>query len=536
MIIFIPIGLLLLGALSILILARIRPRFGTSWLIAAISSVFAWIAIFFFRLRLPTSFEIFSWQPSNLNLLGQFSLIMDYDNWPYLLSLITICLAVILSDAARTRYETTSQSWVASLVITAFGLLAILSGTSLSLMMTWIIVDIYELLYLLRLQDDSQSLQCIIQSYAVRVASILLLVLATLQGWRDGGTFDLTQIPQRASFIFLLAAGLRLGAFPLNLPFLQEPALRRGAGNIIRLAPIAASLSLLSRLPADVLPAQLIPWKPFFMGLLAAAALYAAVRWLLSSDEIEGRPFWIITWASMATASVLNGAPGASLAWGAALLLPGSLLFLYFPRIQRMNFLLYFGLIGIIGLPFTPAASGWVGFVANGVTIWTILFILAHAIMVLGYLDRIMQSGGEAGALESWARLVFPLGLIIIIQAVISLGLVGWPGSLTLGVWWLGAASGVIVMGAVFLIRRLGLTSPYFQFPSSGKISAALNKILPILEKVFRLGWLYRFLWLVFQFLTRILKGFSSILESEGGILWTILLLVLLISAILGGG
>jgi hypothetical protein len=535
MILFIPIGLLLLGALSILIIDRIRPKFGTSWLVAAITSILAWFIIFFFRLRLPTSFEVFSWQPSSLNLLGDFSLIMDYNTWPYLLSLSTICLAVILSDAARTRYETTSQSWAASLVITAFGLLAILSGTSLSLMMTWIIVDIYELFYLLRLQGDRQSFKSILQTFAVRIASILLLVLATIQGWRTVGSFDLTLIPQNTSFIFLLAAGLRLGALPLNLPYLQEPELRRGAGNIIRLAPVAASLSLLSRLPVDLLPVQLIPWKPLFMGLLAAAALYASVRWLLSSDEIEGRPFWIITWASMATASVLNGAPGASLAWGTALLLPGSLLFLYFPRIQRMNFLLFFGLIGIIGLPFTPAASGWVGFVNNGFTFWTILFVLAHAIMVLGYLDRIMQSGGEAGALESWARLVFPLSLIIIIQAVIGLGLVGWPGSLTLGIWWLGAASSILVMGAVILNRRLELTPPYFRISSSGKFSAALRQILPILEKVFRLGWLYRVLWWVFKLLTRILKGFSSILESEGGVLWTVLLLVLLISALLGG-
>jgi hypothetical protein len=536
MIILIPVGLLLLGAIIILVLDRIRPKFGTSWLIAASVSIIAWFIIFFFRLRLPTLIQVFSWQPSELHLFGHFSLIMEYDNWPYLLSLITICLAVIFSDAARTRYEMTPQSWAASLVITSFGLLAILAGTSLSLMMTWIIVDVYELVYLLGLKEEGQSLPNIIQSFIVRIASILVLVFATLQGWREVGSFDLTQIPQNASFFFLLAAGLRLGAFPLNLPFLQEPSLRRGVGSIIRLAPVAASLSLLSRLPTEVLPAQLLAWKPLFMGLLSAAALYAAVRWLLASDEIEGRPFWIIAWASMATASVINGAPTASLAWGIALLLPGSLLFLNFPRIQRMNFLLYFGLIGIIGLPLTPAASGWAGFVSNGVTVWTFLFILTHAIMVLGYLERVMQAGGEAGALESWARLVFPLSLIIIIQAVIALGLVGWPGSLTSGVWWLGLVSIFILTAAFYLIRRLGLTPPYLKITSSSKSGNALNHILPLFEKFFRFGWLYQLLWLLFRFVERILKGFSMILESQGGVLWTILLLVLLISVLLGGG
>lgn len=536
MIILLPVGLLLLGALTILILDRIRPKFGTSWMIAVSTSITAWFIVFFFRLRLPTSLEFFSWEPSSLNLFGHFSLIMDYDSWPYLLSMITICLAVILSDAARTRYETTPQTWIVSLVITSFGLLAVLAGTSLSLMMTWIIVDVFELIYLLRLKDESQSLPRIIQSFIVRIASILVLVLGTLQGWRAAGSFNLTQIPQNASFLFLLAAGLRLGVLPLNLPFLQEPSLRRGAGNIIRLAPVAASLTLLVRLPADILPTLFLAWKPLIMGFLSAAALYAAVRWLFSSNEIEGRPFWIIAWASLAIASVINGAPKASLAWGTALLLPGSLLFLYFPRVQRMNFLLYFGLIGIIGLPFTPAASGWAGFVSNGVTVWTFLFILTHAIMVLGYLERVMQTGGEVGALESWARLVFPLSFIIIIQAVITLGLVGWPGSLTPGVWWLGLVSIIILTAALFLIRRLGLTPPYLKITSSSKSGNAMNRILPVFEKFFRFGWLYQLLWLLFRFVERILKGFSMILESQGGVLWTILLLVLLISVLFGGG
>jgi hypothetical protein len=272
------------------------------------------------------------------------------------------------------------------------------------------------------------------------------------------------------------------------------------------------------------------------MGLLSAAALYAAIRWLSASDEIEGRPFWIIGWAALATASVLNGAPQSSLAWGTALLLPGSLMFLYFPRVQRMNFLLYFGLIGIIGLPFTPAASGWAGLVSGGITIWTFLFIMAHAIMVLGYLRRVMQAGGEAGALESWARIVFPLSLIIIIQAILGLGLIGWPGSLTLGVWWLGAASALLVVGTVIFLRRSGVNPSAIELPLSDQFLKSMGRILSILEKFFRLGWLYRFLWLIFQFISRILRGFSAILESEGGILWTILLLVLLISVLFGGG
>jgi len=535
MILLLPIGLLLLAASAILILDRLRPSFGTSWLIAALATILAWLVLVFLRLRLPTELALFSWESVDLNLIGDFSLLLDYDSWPYVISLATIVLAVILTDAARTRYDSTPQAWSASLVITALGLLALQSGTTLTLMVAWMIADLLELIYLLRLKDTDQFLLRIILSYGVRTAAILSLALATTQVWQLGGPYNLTQIPPRTGFFFLLAAGLRLGVLPLNLPFLQEPGLRRGAGNIIRLTPVASSLSLLARLPQDLLPLDLMRWSPLFKALLAIAALYAALRWLRSGDEIEGRPFWIIAWSSLATVSIFNGAPKASLAWGTALLMPGSLLFLYYPRIQRINFLIHFGLIGLVGLPFTPLASGWTGLAANGFTFWTALFTLVHAMMSLGYLNRALQPGGAPGVLESWACLVYPLGLIIIVQSTLMLGLIGWPGSLTLGQWWLPLMSLILVAAAVFLSRRLGIQTHTFQLPASSQLSKVLDWLLPRLEPIFRMEWLYQTLWWINNLIGKMLRAFSKIIESEGGLLWTVLLLVLLIVILTGG-
>jgi hypothetical protein len=536
MLILVPVGLLLLASLAIFILDLTRPKYGISWLIAAVTAILAWMTIFYFRLRLPTTLDLYSWNIPDLNLTGHFSLLLDYQSWPYAMALITILLAMIFTDAARTRYDSTPRAWSASLVITAFGLLAIQSGTSLTMMMAWVLVDVLELFNLLRLQETTQFNLRIIISYGVRTASIMLLFFGTMQGWAAGGDFDLTQIPASADFIFLLAAGLRLGVFPLNLPFLKEPVLRRGTGNIIRMTPVAASLSLLARLQVDITTSELSRWQPLFMGLLALAALYAAARWLAAADEVDGRPYWIIPWASFAAASVLNGEPQASIPWGMALILPGSLLFLYYPRIQRINFLLLFGLVGLLGLPYTPAASGWSGLMGGGFTIWTFLLIVAQVLMVLGYLEHALKPGGEAGALESWARLVFPLGLILIIQAMITLGLVGWPGAFTPGIWWVALISNGLVLTALILIRRFGVSAPYFQLPSSSKIRIMSDWFFPRIEPLFRLEWLYRAAWKLYDLLGRILKIFSSILEGEGGIIWMVLILVLLITLLTGTG
>lgn len=536
MLILLPVGLLLLGSLAIFILDLTRPKYGTSWLIAAGMGIIAWVIIFYSRLRLPTTLNLMSWNSPNLNLTGHFSLLLDYQSWPYALALITILLAMIFTDAARTRYDSSPRAWSASLVIAALGLFAIQSGTSLTMMVAWVLVDMLELFHLIRLQETTQFNLRIIIAYGVRTVSILLLFFGTMQGWAAGGDFDLTQIPASAGFVFLLAAGLRLGVFPLNLPYLKEPLLRRGTGNIIRMTPVAASLSLLARLPVDLITPDLHRWLPLFMGLLALAALYAAARWLTAVDAVDGRPFWVIAWASFAAASVLNGAPQASIPWGMALMLPGSLLFLYYPRIQRINYLLLFGLVGLLGLPYTPAASGWTGLLGNGVNIWTFFLIIAHGLMVIGYLEHALKPGGEAGALESWARLVLPLGLILIIQSIIALGLVGWPGAFTPGVWWLALISNALILIALVLIRRSGISAPYFQLPSSSKLRIISDWFFPRIEPVFRLDWLYQVAWKLYNFLGRILKIISSILEGEGGILWTLLILVLLITLLSGAG
>lgn len=536
MILLIPIGLLLIAALLISILDKLKPKFGTSWLIASSASIITWLTYFLLRLRLPTLLNISSWKGPSANLIGQFSLLLDYDSWPYTFSLITITLAVILTDAARTRYDSTPLSWAASLGITAFGLLALQSGTSLMLMFTWVLVDIIKLLYLLRLKDNNRFHTSILFSYGVRTTSILLLMFASIQTWQSSMSFNLTEIPVNAGFLFLLAAGLRIGILPLNPLMLQEPNLRRGAGNIIRLVPVISSLSLLSRLPENLTAGDLQRWLPLFQGLLAVAALYGAFRWFTASDEIEGRPFWIVAWASLAAVCALNGEPAASLAWGTALILPGSLLFLYSPRVQRMNFLLYFGMIGLVGWPFTPLASGWIGLVSNGVTVWTVFFTLVHTILVLGYIKRIKQPSGEVGALESWARLVYPLGFIIIIQAIVAMALIGWPGSLTLGTWWPGLISNILIITSVVLVWRLGINPPYIQLPASSRVTKAVDWLLPRLEPIFSLEWLYKILWWGKVFLSFILNGFSNILESEGGILWTVLLMVLVISLLAGLG
>jgi len=530
MLIILPVIFLFIAALVTTIINQTKPNIAVTWLIGAGSCFISWLIIIIMRLYLPSTLFLIKWEPEFL-FFGSPMLVLDYQSWPYALCLITLTLAAILTDSARTRLDSSPRTWVNCMVITAINLLALMAGNPLTMVLAWTFVDLIELIYKLSWQRSGKFNQRIILSYGVRLLSVIMFIWATMVGWLENGPFDLNHIPARAAVYFLIAAGLRLGVLPLNLAFLNEPGSKRGAGSLLRLAPVASSLILLAHLPENTISIRPY-WSLPLQAMTALAALYGAGMWAAKQDAIEGRPYWIVALASLSIACVINGQPASSRAWGVALLLTGSMLFLFSPRIRRMRFLLFLGLLGILAMPFTPAASGWQGLISQGLNLWSVSLILSHTLLILGYMRHIFSVREAATGLDAWAKVMYPLGLIIIIQADIAIGLIGWPGVLTHGFWWGGLISFLIVTIVTIFVWRLDLTPPYINLPEEGPIGKLIGKSLGFTKKALSLEWAYKLVWSAYQLLGQLIFGLVTILEGDGGILWALLLLVLLISLI----
>ncbi len=530
MFILVPPLLLLLGALAIVIADKSKPKYARSWLIAISTTFAAWIIIGIFRLYLPSTVNLLDWKPEALFLASP-KLSIDYLTWPYAMALITICLASILTDTARSQQESNPISWAASMSITAIGLIALLAGNPLTMVMAWAFVDIVELVYFLTSQPKGKFTQRTISAFAVRLLSIMAFIWATMVGWTEVGYFDFTEMPSRAGIYFLIAAGLRLGVLPLNLPFFEEPDLNRGSGTLLRLAPVASSLGVIAYLPIDALiirPFWVLPIRI----LTTLSILYASIMWASRESETEARPFWIIALAGLAITSAINGMAAYSRAWGVALLLTGSLLFLFHPRIKRLRFLLMIGMLGMIALPYTPAASGWMGLVGQSLNFWGVLMILAHAILILGYIRYILTARSATTGLETWAKITFPLGFILIIQTNIALGIVGWPGVFTGELWLPSIISIIIVSATVIAFWRLNISPYEIQFSENNKTVTRIRAISHRIQTIFSFQWFYQVLLAGYHSLSRVFITIISILEGEGGILWSIVLLILIITII----
>jgi hypothetical protein len=539
-----PMALLFLAALGILVLMQLRPGIGYAWLIGALGSLLAVGAAVFLRWRLPLQITIQQWSPFP-GLSSPPSFRLDASSWPYVFGLAVLALAFILTDAARLETEARPLNWAAGLALAGLGILSVMSANPITLVFTWTAVDLVEFLMVISSSSGRRMGVQTVTAFSVRVMGTLLVILAILLAQSQATDFVLTPIPSSLAVYMLLAAGLRLGVLPLNLPYTREVYAWRGLGNVMRMIGPASSLVVLGRMPDQVVPASS---KGVLLALTVLAALYGAAMWLSAEDEISGRPYWAIALAAFAVSSSINGNPRASIIWGTALILSGSLLFFFSVRRRQIMYIPLLGMLGIAGLPYTPAAAGVLGLAGDRFQFFTLLFIAASVFLLWGYFRHIFRPRDELYRLERWVHVVYPAGLMVLILAQWVIALLGWNGSLTMGVWWESVAVAVIAAAGIVLAYSLrgffALANAPDENASAAQRSVAatarwvrtfLRRAGMVMGGILALNWLYRFIRWLYQGLQNVILLLTAMLEGEGGILWALVILALIISLILTG-
>ena len=517
MLILLPIILLFLTALTLMLLRFLRPNFKFPWLIAVVGATLALISIFFWHIRLPQSISLTSWQPVTLFFFSP-TWLVDGVSWPYALSLAALAAAVIWTSVVRS--ENDPSAWAGTLLLSALGILAVTAENPLTLILAWSALDLAELIAMLRSTEGEEQNQGVVIAFAARVAGTGLVLWANLVSTAGGILMDFRAIPASTGIFLLIATGLRLGVLPLHLPYRKENVLRRGFGTTLRLVSAGASLSLLARIPAIAFQSSL---PPYLLILAAIAALYAGWMWLRASDEILGRPFWVLGMASLSIATSLRGNPTGSISWGVILILGGGLLFLFSARQRSILWLPLLGLWGLTALPFSLSASAWQTGNQNS-WLFVIPFLPAQALLMAGFIRHSLHPGETSlESQERWTKVLYPTGLFLLAVISVLLGLWGWDGAHNLGQWWAAIIANVLAAG----FTALSLTILVRLVPASSSNQWT---------RIFRLGRLYSTLNAIYGFFRRIADIITNTLEGEGGLLWSLLLLALIISVLFTQG
>lgn len=512
---------LLFLSISVVVALRLaRPGVSYTWLAAAAGALFTWISILFWQFNLPWQFTLGQWSPQTLFSASP-QLFANSFSWLYALSLSGLAAAVILTSPARSSQVRTS-SWFGVLALTALGLLAVLMDNPLGLVLTWMAIDLTEFVIALRAKFSPALSKSAVFTFSIRLAGIGFAIWAGVVGASGGQSFSLESTPQQAGLYLLLAAGLRLSVSPLHIVYQNEPSLRRGFGTVLRMVGVATSLLVLARIPANALDPR---WEILLLSFTALAALYGGWKWLLARDELNGRLYWVIGMSALSLAASVAGNQAGAAAWGVALILFGGISFLYSAKqIWFTRILAGIGLL-MLALPFTLTASGWQAAFPLPFLFWP-LFVSAHAMLVAGYVRHLLRPGEtDLVELPSWAQSAYPAGMAMLIFTLLLGSVWGWPGALLTGEWPIGLVSLLASSAIIFTFLRLP-QFPLFEIIERPEAQpsrfAAFLQIFP------------RLVSSLYQLMGRLIMYVSALLEGDGGLLWTLLLLVLLASFLRG--
>lgn len=514
MFVLITFGLLLFSVILINGLSLSRKTTSFIWLTSALGVMLAWVSVLAWQFQLPSQYIPIHWAPVQLYTTSpQFQ--VDSYSWLFALSLTALGTAVILTAPARELRSQKPGALTGSLALLGLSLVTVLADNPLTLVLGWSAIDVAEFLITIPTSDSPALSTKIVVSLAIRAAGTYLMLWSSMLSASSNTSLLFEQAGAQNGIFLMIAAGLRLGVLPLHLTYQNDPMTRRGFGSILRLMQAATSLILLARLPAGILDEKLVP---FFLLLAAAAAIFGAWMWLFSRNEISGRPYWIIGLSALALQTILSNNPQGAAAWSVAMILFGGISFLYSSQNVWLTRILAVAGILLLGLPFTLTGSAWTGSLP-----WPWLFYplfgFANLMLVLGYVKHLFLSEKTSYSdLPIWAQSAYPVGLSIILLTILLVGTWGWAGAMQPGNWIVALV--LLLLGSLVLFaswrfqRFVELEIP---FPNFGTRSS-FGFLLETFARAF---------WFFFLMLERLFDLFSSLLEGDGGLLWTLLLLVL---------
>lgn len=451
--------------------------------------------------------------------LPSLSLHVDAQTWPLALAVATLGLAVLLTDVSRAT-ETSWDVWAGDLGLTAMGIAAVLAGNFVTMLMVWTLVDVVEIGILFRQIRQEERRRRILIFFFTNLLGSMAVVASFIAAGEIGSVVQLDTIPDQVEVYLILAVGLRMGVFPLQVTFLSDQHEQRGQGTLLRLIPPAATLSLLVHVSASRVPAG---WYGILLVFAVLAGVYGSIGWARVVNALRGRLLWIIATAGMAFTAAVQSQQAAALAWGLAMLYPGALLFLASVRTRRMLPIGLLSVLALSSLPFTPTYAGLS--IYQDLHPLVLLLPIAQVVLVAGFIRHMMRETEPLTGVEPWVKVVYVIGLSMLPLNHFLSFFLGSPIAAegNVPIWPLLVMVGAAGLGALAYWRKVRIPGIIFIQ----------------LDKFFSLRWIDRLLDWLGKALEQLVAGITLLLEGDGGMLWALVFLAMLISIlgqISGGG
>ena len=512
--------LLLLAAAISVILRKQGIRTAYIWLAISSISLVVWLLLVLIPVDRANPFEIRDWfQLGSLSITLRFAI--RQQNWPIIFTLATFNLAFFLTAVVRLDIRSDLKYWLVQLIMVCLAILALSAGNSWTLLIMWTALDVLNFFYHFQVNKSAYSIQ-IFRSMIIRFIGSMVLVWS-IAGMQAGGiNSPLDLISQGAGLSLFIAALLHSGIFPIQT---QEEKSRTETDRIVRggfkAVNFAASFAFLPLLEA--------PEMPMLAGFLARVialllSLFFAFQWMIRKS-LAGVDDALGAGAGILFLLFLTGLPTSATFLLLTIIFFITWLSLFSHKGRSLAVLPILAFLTVSGLPFSVFSMGSRGFFYQGEFLESYILLIPFGFLLAGFLVKGMGKQRGLQEMEAWYQTIYLAGLsiyifsmlIIVINQITSI-------SAEIERWWMGLGAALFSTAMFIYVKRKNRAS------APGDFSAETN--IGVIIRFFSLSWLFKAVMFARNKSEKIVSGFSALLEGDGGVLWAIVLLILVISLI----
>ena len=464
------------------------------------------------------SLEFSIWEPQTLFSSPLF-FSLDWISWPLIMAGITILLVISLTFPSR-DVVITVQERISTLLYLCMTLAAILAGNMLSVVIAWMLMDVFVFTLGMVGADYEDDGSEVIKWFAKNLISIFLLLIAIVLDLSKGGVLSFgEQMSGISVVIVILSVFLRMPIYSIEKVGKKIGWIDPGNLAIIEIFPALSGFSLLGNILTNGISADAITWVRLFGGLFLILSL---VRYVLRPriQAITSVLYIGVFGVGILAASYQTIETGILFSSIGVLISSLYISMKYLPIHESWHTVFQALLIGMLaGLPGT--LGGVIGSrTANEIISSGNVGIAIFVLFGMGSLTGISTMGVVLSPVdwknsENLTRISYAVGTIFLVINGVIIGM-----ELNQDV----SLQSLVFFLSVTLIAGLFY---YFMTKMRYRVMDGIGRYIKIPHFKIRLTGIIQ----ISHHFFRILSGIGDILESENGMLWALVILQLIILA-----
>ena len=354
-------------------------------------------------------------------------------------------------------------------------------------------------------------------SFTLRLVSLGLLIIAGIFMSPEKAQWLPAPLAPLAYFLLFFASLFRTGLLPIRFEIRDGEEKSSSFIFLKDTLLVLSGFSLLSFLPVQYLSniSQIILTAIFFL----LSFIFVLLSIMKNSKTTD---FWLKSILCLGCMSVFAGSPIALVGWGGVAMLGSGISYFYTQRSGRNQIFAWLSILSLSSLPYSIGSFALAGLTTSLSITWLIPGLFVYSFLLFDFIRIIREPGEEKETIEPFYLAFYLFGLFQF--ALSSFAILIKNTALAANVirfWWVGIVLLALCLGLFWLEKRIRIPKTALENKTS-RISS--------LFRLFSFEWLVKFWQWLSWFLFTIVQFLTRLLEGEGGVIWAIVILSLLVS------